>query len=291
MNPLDKENSATDTQDVILEDSQTESQESNGNDQTRQKDAKEEASSPSGKSTDQSTGQIEDSGKGPAKPQSVEEPWHKSERFRKITEKNRQLEERLEAISGKYEQMLENQAKFNNALGGRPQGQPLNPEEEQRLLTIFEAAASVPAIAQKYGLGSSNELKTQIEQMKMERMQEQHDFELDKVVSKYASKFGFEEDDLRERYRDLITDEALFGNRDYRPGIVETAFRHMLFENLSDLKERETNLKLIQEKKAKKTQGVESTSKGPSSKNVKLEKNLSDYLDRREKEEGGMVFE
>ena len=223
---------------------------------------------------------------GTAKP--VEEPWHKSERFTKLTDRARKAEERLEAMQEKYEEILLNQAR----LGGmfyRNGKDTVDPERRQAAIQLAQILRDTPEVGEILGFGGIKALQEELEAVKANRNKESFDAEFDKNLSLYGDKFGLSKDELTERFNDFIRENEFFGSKDYSRGMVNQAFRAMLFDQQTELKERETNLKLIKEKQTKQSQGTETTSKGNASKNVNIEKNMSDFLARRVREEGGEI--
>ena len=69
-----------------------------------------------------------------------------------------------------------------------------------------------------------------------------------------------------------------YSSKDYKPGLVEAAARHFLFDRIGELKEREANLKLITEQQKKKSLNSESPSKGSPNQTVAGEKTLKGFL-------------
>lgn len=237
--------------------------------------------------TEESTQQEKDTGAEPAKSAVEAEPWHKSERFRKLTEKNRKAEERLESLQGKYEELLQNQARMNN-LTREPNGQ-VDPERKNAILQLVQAIKEVPEAGEMLGLGQNRELQQKLEQLEQSRSAEAFNSELDRSLDSYAEKFGMDKGELGEMFQEFLESNPFFGQGGYSKGKVDSAFKAMLFDRQSELGERATNLKLIKDKKAKTTQGTQSNAKSTPAKGKVLPKKMEDHLDNLIRENGGEI--
>lgn|SRR3990167_2581113 len=233
--------------------------------------------------------EVANSPEGGAKaPVTESEPWHKSERFRKLTERARQSEERLAKLQESYERVLENQARVNGLFGDKQGGQSqLSNEDRQAILKLASYMKEVPEAAEMLGIGRTSQLEQKLQDIQNERVKESGIAERSRVLDKYSTQYGISQDELLTRFEEFIENNDFYANSSYKPGMVESAFKAMLFDQQSELAERKVNSKLIEEKKKKINAGMESPVKGERSIVKAKPKRMGDFIDQLVRDEGG----
>jgi hypothetical protein len=225
----------------------------------------------------------EPSADGAAKPVLQEEPFHKHPRFQQEIKKRQSLESELRELRGLHQKMLEQMAFSQKP---REEGPKIDPNTLRDAEQLAEILLNTPKFSSKFG--ESQRLNEEIARINEARMQEQAEGEFNSCLENYASKYALDKAELREEVQEYIKSSPYF-DKAYHKGQVDMAFKAVLFPKISELKERELNLKSIQERTEKKAMNQEQVAVGSKSKNSKLPSRMSDYLTARMKEEGGEI--
>ena len=250
-------------------------------------DAKEEASSTSDSTTTQP--------EGAAKPLVEEKtPFHKDPEVKSYLEKmmsrrEREWEKRIRGVEDMYRGKLENLVNLTQPKVAGQQALP--PEQRQALLELVRLIKSDPDAAKELGLGSSEELRQQIEKIEYGKAQENFDGEVSSVIGTYSERYGLDKTEFEEELREFIQTNEFFNNSHYSKGMVEIAAMTMLKDRQAELSERAANLKLIKEQKEKKGQATERSSVTSQTPSKKMPKTLQDFLSQRVAESGGLIVD
>lgn len=217
-------------------------------------------------------------------------PFNKDPEVQKYID--RQIEKRAatreKQMQDEYVKRLE-EVNQRRADSGKPPVQQIPKEQEDALMELAEKLFSNPAVREKYKLGRED-LETQVQSLKQERERESFESELDSVLSKYSSEYGYDKGELDDQIRDFIANDPWFADKPYSKGAAEKAVKLYFSDKSKELAEKSVALKLIKEQKEKKSNSTESSSSKGSKSSVK-DKSLKDFLDRRTQEEGGISFD
>lgn len=210
---------------------------------------------------------------------------------RQVAKREQTFNKQMEEMRNSYIQKLE-QFNANRAEQGKGPVNQLPPEQEQALLQLAEMMFSHKGIREKYGFEKISALEKQLSQQSTESGKQMYEAEIQDSISKYAAEYGYDKEELREEFEHFINTDPWFADKPYHKGSVQKAFKLYFSDKSQELAERAANLKLIKEQKEKKSVSTESASLGKTGKAVGVkDKNMLDYLSRREQEEGGIKFD
>jgi hypothetical protein len=252
-----------------------------------QTDVKKEASSTSQPDTQQD---------GAEKPVTGERlPFNKDpevQRYidRQVSKREQAFTKQMQELKDDYVKRLE---KFNDGrvAQGKPEVNQLPPDQEQALLQLAEMMFGHKTVREKYGLDKVSEIEKKLTASSSEAEKQVYESEMESTVNDYASKFGYDKDELREDIEEFIQNDPWFADKSFHKGSVQKAAKLFFSEKSQELAERAANLKLIKEQKEKKQVTTESTSTGSKGRQKVSDKNLDSYLDRRIQDEGGIKFD
>lgn len=232
----------------------------------------------------------DNSASGAANSAATQEPWHKSERFTRLSKDNRELKEmtrQLQSQLAEYKKLMEHFGS-NGARQASPDGQ-VSQQDRQTLLQLSKLLKETPEAAEALGLTSVDKLNQRLQELEAQRTAESFNSELDRTIAKYAEKYGQTITELEDGFREYLDSNEFYGTQSYKRGMVEDAMKAYLFDKQSELAEAAVNKRLIQEKKAKQSNSTESSSKGEKAAGAHKPKNLRDHLNNLIREGGGEI--
>lgn len=254
--------------------------------QTTETAAKPEASAPS-TPQETATPQATSPANTPAKPEE-NLPFHKHPDFTKAIKEARESRRMAQELQ---RQLAEQKAFIDGLRNGNSQPKAGIPDEQrQAAIQLAKLLKEVPEFAQELGLDRIPKLESSTQEFAMARAEEAHAKELSEVIS-YAKSLGLDENEVSERLMEMSTNDPFYANQNYTQGLVQKMFRDAYWDKMGELKERELNQKLIKEQEAKRKANSEVTANSASTqKALPNEKSAERYLERRIREEGGLVI-
>ena len=243
--------------------------------------------SPTLKTTDTANTQAKGTDTTPAG--KVEAPFHEHPRFKQLTQQASQYKKQIEAQERRAAEL---EAKLNGFMAGSRPSQPsLGNEDEQALDKLMNMMAQHPKFQERFGIGELKQLKEAHQAQQQAQINEKFDAEFNQI-GELAKANGLDPEEVKQNLLEQFTNEdGIWGKRDYRPGMLKSAYRDLYFDQIGEMKEREANRKLIAETEAKKKANVE----GPGNPNAngngrrEGESNLQ-FMQRRVSEGGGITF-
>lgn len=214
-------------------------------------------------------------------------PFHKDPEVQRYIE--RQLSKREDGFKKEIEGLKSGYVKQLEALTQKNSSpSTTTPEQEQAVQMLVKAMS--PALRKELGLDKINELETRLSSMSEEGSRSAFQSELEGVIKNYSEEYGYEKTELEDNLRDFMQNDEWFADKPYTKGSIVKAAKLYFADKVQELGQRKANLMLIKEQKEKKQASTESASSKTSKSNSKA-KNLSDFLDERLNESGGLSFE
>lgn len=212
-------------------------------------------------------------------------PFDQHPRFKALYKQNKDSERRLADLEKKYQDQLE---KISQNLSQRatPQTQVSQEQQqqEQALLQLVDLIKNNPSAMDRLGLssvaGKAEALEAQLESIQNERTTQEFNAEFDQVID-IAKKAGLNPDDVTQELTEYIDSHPVLAGMSYAKGAVIMAFRDKYWDKMGEMKEREQNLKLIQErdkKKAANSESASTTSTGGKNLPSSLKEHLEDLI-------------
>ena len=215
---------------------------------------------------------------------------YRREAFKQASEwkkKYEDLEGRFSKLESTYTDKLESLVGMMTP----KQESSMTPQDKQSLVQLFQMGMQVPEIAEMMGLNKHKEIEKSLQSERETRLNLQFDGEFDSVAKQMSESYGLKPDEVKSELLEFMQNSEFYGRKSYSHGLIKEAAKSLYFDRISELKTRETNLKLIQEQKLKKESNSESPSKGKSGKGPNIESNMKDFLSRRVQEEGGLELD
>lgn len=227
---------------------------------------------------------------GAAKPVAEKLPFHKDPEVQEylskmLSRKERDWDEKFKSRDEEYTRRLEQLSRPTSVTSATPEQQ----QKEEAIRLLAKELLGHPDVRKEYGLDEIKSLRDQFQSSLKESNRKVFDSEMKTVVGKYVEKYGYDKEELEEDFREYISTDPLFEGLTFKEGSLDKIAKLYFSDKEKEMAERETNLKLIKEKKLKSTQGTETSSKGTPSTNVAKEKRLGDFLDRKIREGGGEI--
>lgn len=220
-------------------------------------------------------------------------PFHKDPEVQKYLDKQlsrreREWSEKIRGIEDMYRGKLEN---LTASLAPKNAGDPpMTPDQKNALLSLVKLIKSDPDAAKELGLGSSEELKKEIENIQWSKAVESFDSEASSVANTYAERYGLDKGEFEEELREFIQSHPYFNQSPYSQGMLEIAAMTMTKDRQAELADRAANLKIIKEQQEKKKISTERPAGGKAA-DKKAPKSLGDFLRQRVAEAGGLKVE
>lgn len=218
-------------------------------------------------------------------------PFDQHPRFKALYKQNKESERRLAELEKKYQDQLE---KISQNLSQRntPQAQVSQEQrqQEEALLQLVDLIKSNPNAMERLGLSGvsskAEALEQQLESLQEERTMNEFNSEFDQMLE-VAKKSGLNADEVKEEMAEYIDSHPVLSQMSYTKGAVMMAFRDKYWDKMGELKEREQNLKLINERDKKKAANSE-TASAPSTGSKSLPGALKEHMEDLIREGGGI---
>lgn len=179
------------------------------------------------------------------------QPFHKHPRFKQVLSENKQFKQELQAIKQQYEVAM---ARIQAGQTAQTPGIP--DEQRQAIIQLAKLFKQTPEFAQELGLDKISMLQQENEKLKSDRLNESYTSERGKIES-YAKEQGLDTEDIMDELDAFIDGHGVYSQIDYKPGLLQAAFRDMMWDRIGELKERAINLKQLEEKKKLKAGNTE----------------------------------
>lgn len=212
-------------------------------------------------------------------------PFDQHPRFKALYKQNKDFERKLADYDRRYQETLE---KLNQTLAQRNTPQtPLTQEalQEEQALAMLRQKLGLDKFDQTSQRAES--LEQELESLRNERTTSEFNSEFDQMLD-IATKAGLDKEEVAQEMADYIDSHPVLSQMSYAKGAVMMAFRDKYWDRMGELKEREQNLKLIQERDKKKAANSEQSST-TSTGGKNLPSSMKEHLEDLIRDGGGQV--